>query len=115
MKTTFLAIIFSFGMISSHNNLTPYLGKWCNTSSTSSIKEVLFFPDHNVKFSNQTSSMLQKYSLSSSEGTDKRFTGYFEIINFGKIAKKSAVELIFLEDHIIQLQIDGKKLILKKH
>jgi len=95
MKTTFLAIIFSFGMIFSHNNLTPYLGKWRNISSTSPIKEVLFFPDHNVKFSGQTSSMLQRYSLSSSAGADKRFTGFFEVINVGKIARKSAVELFF--------------------
>lgn len=115
MKTTFLAIIFSFGIISSHNNLAPYVGKWRNISSTSPVKEVLFFPDHNVKFSNQTSSMLQRYSLSSSAGADNRFTGFFEVITIGKTVKKSAVELIFLEDDIIELQIDGKKLILKKH
>jgi len=115
MKTTFLAIIFSFGMISSHNNFAPYVGKWRNISSTSPIKEVLFFPNHNVKFSGLTSSMLQRYSLSSSSKADNRFTGFFEVINVGKIAKKSTVELTFLEDDIIELQIDGKKLILKKH
>lgn len=114
MKTTFLAIIFSFGMISSHNNLAPYIGKWRNISSNSSIKEVLFFPNHNVRFSNRTSSMLQRYSLSSTEGSDDRFTGFFEVFNVGKIAKKSSVELTFLEDDMIELQIDGKKLILKK-
>jgi hypothetical protein len=115
MKTTFLAIIFSLGIISGHDNLAPYIGKWRNVSSNSSIKEVLFFPNHNVRFSNQTSSMLQRYSLSSSGGSDNRFTGFFEVINVGKTAKKSFVELTFLEDNMIELQIDGKKLILKKH
>jgi len=115
MKTTFLAVIFTVGIIFGRNNHAPYIGKWHNTSSTSSIKEIVFFPDKNVKFSNCTSSMLQRYSLLSSEENKNKFTGFFEIINAGKIAKKSPVGLMFLENDIIELQIDGKKLLLKKH
>ena len=115
MKITFLAIIFSLGVISNRDNPAPYIGKWHNISSTSPIKEVLFFPDNKVKFSNSTYSMLQRYSLSSPEGQDNRFTGLFEVINVGKLVKKSSVELNILGDNLIELQIDGKKLILKKH
>ncbi len=48
MKITFLAIIFSLGVISNRDNPAPYIGKWHNISSTSPIKEVLFFPDNKV-------------------------------------------------------------------
>lgn len=115
MKTTFLAIIFSLGIISNLRKSTPYLGKWHNVANSSSIKEVSFFPDHQVTFSNQTFSIQQQYSLSSHEGNHNRFTGFFEIINMGKIVKKSSVEMKFLEDDLMELKIDNKKLILKRY
>ncbi|MGN8059865.1 hypothetical protein ACTJKN_26540 [Pedobacter sp. 22163] len=50
MKTTFLAFIFSLGIIFGRNNQAPYVGKWRSISSTSSIKEVVFFQIETLNF-----------------------------------------------------------------
>ncbi|RYF15980.1 MAG: hypothetical protein EOO42_16770 [Flavobacteriales bacterium] len=115
MKTTFLAFIFWLGMLSNHGSSTPYVGKWHNVSSTAAIQEVLFFPGHSVKFSNRTYSLLQRYSISAVNEGSNKFVGFFEVVNVGKVVKKSSVELNFLENDLMELTIDGKKLILKKH
>lgn len=114
MKTTFLAIIFSLGIFLSANPSAPYMGKWENVSSGSPIKEVVFFADNNVKLSNETYALLQRYSLSPVRGSKERFVGYFESVTLGKVVKRSTVELNLLEVDLIEIQIDGKKLILKK-
>lgn len=115
MKSMFLSFVLYYGLLANADQ-PPFLGKWHNVSKSSAIEEVVFFPDNNVRLSNDTYAFHQRYSLSPTNiGTDNSFNGVFRIVNLGKLVKESKVNLRLLEKDLMELQIDDKKIVLKKN
>ncbi|WP_199121224.1 hypothetical protein [Pedobacter sp. ASV28] len=114
MKSIFLSIFFCCSLLTGYSEKAPFVGKWRNVSKTSTIQEVVFFPDNNVKLSSNTHAFLQRYSLSPNKDNKEEFNGVFRMINVGKIVKESKVSLKFLESDLMELNLNEKRLILKR-
>ena len=115
MKVLFLAFVFYHGLVGDFANVSPYVGKWYNVSKTSPIKEVSFLSDQNVKFSNNIYTVLQTYTLRPTAVDHNRFVGVFRLLNKGKIVKQSRVDLKLLANDLMELNIDDKRLVLRKY
>lgn len=114
MKSIFLSFVLYFGLLANTDQL-PFLGKWQNVSKSSAIEEIVFLPNHNVILSNGNYAFNQRYILSPvNSDTYNSFNGVFRAINVGKLVKESKVNLRLLEKDLMELEIDDKKIILRK-
>ena len=114
MKSIFLSFVLYVGLLTNSNRPSPFLGKWHNVSKSSAIKEVVFYPDNNVRLSNSTYAFNQWYGLSPDSTGPNKFNGVFREINVGKLVKESKVSLRLLKPDLMELVIDDKKVILRK-
>lgn len=115
MKSIFLSFVLYYGLFTNSGHPAPFLGKWHNVSKASTIEEVVFYPNNNVKLSNNTYALNQWYGLSpDSIEPDKSFNGVFRIINVSRLVKESKVSIRLLKQDVMELKIDDKKMIFRK-
>jgi len=115
MKSILLSFMLYCGLMANPERTTPFIGKWHNVSKNAAIKEIVFYPDNNVRFSNGTYAFNQYYSLSpDKKDADHSFKGFFRIVNVGKLLKESKVAIMMLKQDLMEIKIDEEVIVLKK-